>query len=85
MNVPARLFSLVICLLVASPSLLAQVEDITASDPAAAAKAQAELLTSVRQLTFEGKRSGEGISARTDAGWSFRASANPTIPSFKSI
>ncbi len=83
MNVPARLFSLVICLLVASPSLLAQVEDITASDPAAAAKAQAELLTSVRQLTFEGKRSGEGYFSADGRWMVFQSEREPDNPFFQ--
>jgi Tol biopolymer transport system component len=35
-------------------------QDITDTDPLAAAKREAELITGVRQLTFEGRRAGEG-------------------------
>ena len=43
-----------------SPLCIAQDEDITATDPAAAAKLEARLLSRTRQLTYEGRRAGEG-------------------------
>lgn len=38
----------------------AQDDDISAKDPAAAAKLEQRLITKVRQLTYEGRRAGEG-------------------------
>ncbi|HIE97153.1 MAG TPA: M28 family peptidase [Fuerstia sp.] len=38
----------------------AQVEDITVSDPSAAAKLEGRLIRRARQLTYEGRRAGEG-------------------------
>lgn len=67
MTLPAKFACLLACLL-ATQSLSAQTEDITASDPAGAAKAQGELLSSVRQLTFEGKRAGESYFS-ADGRW----------------
>lgn len=55
-------------ILASCPSLLAQQEDIVSSDPAAAAKAQSELIGSIRQLTFEGKRAGESYFS-ADGRW----------------
>jgi len=61
---PKRVFSVVIpCLLLAGVIVLAQdarkAEEASA-DPEAAARAEAKLLSGIRQLTFEGLRAGEG-------------------------
>ncbi len=64
MNLSVKFAALLTCLLFLSETTLGQLEDITVSDPYAAAKAQAELLSSVRQLTFDGKRAAKAISAR---------------------
>ena len=68
MNLPAKLSGLLACLLASTQNLPAQQEDITSSDPTAAAKAQGELLSSVRQLTFDGKRAGESYFS-ADGKW----------------
>lgn len=51
------LVALLTCL---TATLVAQDKDIIESDPAAAAAREATFLTGTRQLTFDGKRSGEG-------------------------
>ena len=43
-----------------SPPLHAQEDDVTATDPAAAAKLETRLIKRARQLTYEGRRAGEG-------------------------
>ena len=49
------------CLLLAGVIVLAQdAKESKETDPAAAAKAEATLLSGIRQLTFEGLRAGEG-------------------------
>lgn len=48
----------------ANPHAVATPEDITETDPEAAAALEAEFLTDVRQLTFEGRRAGEGYFSR---------------------
>lgn len=57
-------FSLCVCLNQCSSVLGQQSpaadDDISASDPAAAAKLEQRLITRTRQLTFEGRRAGEG-------------------------
>ena len=57
--------------LAAYPPSDASQADIAVSDPKAAAQKEAELLTKTRQLTFEGRRAGEGFARwvlRLDAG-----------------
>lgn len=57
--------------LVVLPSAMAQVPvtqapagDVLVDDPQLAAKLQAELLSEIRQLTFDGKRAGEGYFSK---------------------
>ncbi|MCP4783997.1 MAG: M28 family peptidase [Fuerstiella sp.] len=45
---------------VSAPTETAQQEDITISDPSAAAKLEGRLIRRARQLTYEGRRAGEG-------------------------
>ncbi len=45
---------------VSAPTETAQQEDITVSDPSAAAKLEGRLIRRARQLTYEGRRAGEG-------------------------
>jgi len=49
---------LVVCL--GSRPAVAQDEDVSAADPAEAARLESRLIQRTRQLTFEGKRAGEG-------------------------
>ncbi|MEZ6123377.1 MAG: M28 family peptidase [Planctomycetaceae bacterium] len=62
LHFPARLMFLpLFILLTGLPSTAAaQEDDITKTDPAAAAKLEARLLSRTRQLTYDGRRSGEG-------------------------
>ncbi len=59
-------FGLCVCLSPCShvfgqqPAAADQDDDISASDPSAAAKLEQRLITRTRQLTFEGRRAGEG-------------------------
>lgn len=60
-------------------------EDITDSDPKAAAAAEQTLLSSIRQLTFEGRRAGEGYFDRNGTQMVFqseRESGNPFFQIF---
>lgn len=56
----SALTGIVVCLLGLIPDTQAQDDDITASDPAGAAKLEQRLITRARQLTYEGRRAGEG-------------------------
>ena len=44
----------------ANPHAVPSKSDITDTDPAAAAAMEAKLISNARQLTFEGRRAGEG-------------------------
>lgn len=52
--------TLLLALTFFSHELAAQQDDIVVADPAAAAKMEGELLSRTRQVTFEGRRAGEG-------------------------
>ncbi|APZ93449.1 M28 family peptidase [Fuerstiella marisgermanici] len=63
MNFRSAIKSVVLCFVCSSllPFAVAQEQDdITATDPAAAAKQEGQLLRRTRQLTYEGRRAGEG-------------------------
>ncbi len=57
-----QLFQLHLILVASSPAVLAQAApaDVLETDPAQAAQLQGALLADIRQLTFDGKRAGEG-------------------------
>ena len=57
--------------------------DITESDPKAAAKREASLLTAIRQLTFEGRRAGEGYFSRDGSQMVFQSEREPGNPFFQ--
>ena len=50
----------VACFISLAATVVAQDKDITETSPEVAAKREGQLLSQVRQLTFEGRRSGEG-------------------------
>lgn len=58
-------------------------EDITVSDPAAAAQRQGELISGVRQLTFEGKRAGESYFSQDGRWMVFQSEREPGNPFFQ--
>lgn len=78
-------------LLLSLPSLvsLAQApaanapEDIVAADPAAAAEREAELLSEPRQLTFEGRRAGEGYFSADGSQMVFQSERDPANPFYQ--
>jgi len=57
--------------------------DIVQADPKAAAAREAELLTDVRQLTFEGRRAGEGYFSRDGGRMVFQSEREPGNPFFQ--
>ncbi|NUQ63836.1 MAG: M20/M25/M40 family metallo-hydrolase [Pirellulales bacterium] len=57
--------------------------DITDTDPAAAAEREAGLLSGVRQLTFEGRRAGEGYFNRDGSRMVFQSEREPDNPFFQ--
>lgn len=57
--------------------------DLTERDPVAAAKQEAELLTETRQLTFEGKRAGEGYFSQDGSQLVFQSEREPGNPFFQ--
>ncbi|MCA9084405.1 MAG: M28 family peptidase [Planctomycetaceae bacterium] len=80
-----------ICLLVCfwnlnvAPSALAQQgdDDITATDPSAAARLEQRLMQRPRQLTFEGRRAGEGYFSHDGSQLVFQSERSPGNPFFQ--
>ncbi len=60
-----------------------QPTDITEADPQAAAAKEAELLAKTRQLTFEGRRAGEGYFSRDGSQLVFQSEREPGNPFFQ--
>ena len=63
--------------------LTSEAEDITETDPKAAAEAEGRLLSSVRQLTFEGRRAGEGYFSADGTQMVFQSEREPGNPFFQ--
>ncbi len=59
------------------------VPDMLVDDPAQAAQLQAGLLSEIRQLTFEGKRAGEGYFSRDGQQIVFQSEREPDNPFFQ--
>ena len=89
-----RFAATLVCLCLAAPlSLLAQENphgtqdsdepDITEADPQAAAAREAELLSRTRQLTFEGRRAGEGYFSRDGSQMVFQSEREAGNPFFQ--
>ena len=57
--------------------------DVTETDPAAAAQHEAQLLTGTRQLTFEGRRAGEGYFSSDGTQLVFQSEREPGNPFFQ--
>ena len=57
--------------------------DITDTDPKAAAKQESVLLSGTRQLTFEGRRAGEGYFSRDGSQMVFQSEREPGNPFFQ--
>jgi Tol biopolymer transport system component len=57
--------------------------DIAEADPQAAAQAEAALVTQVRQLTFEGRRAGEGYFSRDARQMVFQSEREPGNPFYQ--
>ena len=62
---------------------LAQEQDITESDPPAAAEREAKFLSGTRQLTFEGRRSGEGYFSADGSQIVFQSEREPGNPFYQ--
>lgn len=58
-------------------------EDVLTGNPTEAAKLQAQFLTDVRQLTFEGRRAGEGYFSRDGKHLVFQSEREPGNPFFQ--
>jgi Tol biopolymer transport system component len=58
-------------------------EDIVDHDPQAAVAREAELLTEVRQLTFAGRRAGEGYFSHDESQMVFQSEREPGNPFFQ--
>lgn len=58
-------------------------QDLTESDPPAAARKEAELITNARQLTFEGRRAGEGYFSADGRQLVFQSEREPGNPFFQ--
>ena len=69
--------------LAAYPPSDASQADIAVSDPKAAAQKEAELLTKTRQLTFEGRRAGEGYFSQDGSRMVFQSERDPNNPFFQ--
>ncbi len=72
-----------LALIPAAANVSAQEQDITALDPAEAAKKQARLLSGIRQLTFEGKRAGESYFSADGKLMVFQSERDPDNPFFQ--
>ena len=60
-----------------------QSQDITESDPAAASAKESELISNVRQLTFDGRRAGEGYFSADGSQLVFQSEREPGNPFFQ--
>jgi Tol biopolymer transport system component len=58
-------------------------QDITETDPTAAAEREARLITGVRQLTFEGRRAGEGYFSKDGSLMVFQSERERGNPFFQ--
>lgn len=58
-------------------------EDLVEADPKQAAAREAELLSQVRQLTFEGRRAGEGYFSKDGTQMVFQSEREPGNPFFQ--
>lgn len=58
-------------------------DDLVERDPAAAAKQESQLVTGVRQLTFEGRRAGEGYFSQDGKQLVFQSERDPSNPFFQ--
>jgi Tol biopolymer transport system component len=65
------------------PAPSADAADITDSDPQAAAAKEAEFLSGIRQLTFEGRRAGEGYFSKDGSQLVFQSEREPGNPFFQ--
>lgn len=63
--------------------LQAQEDDITATDPGAAAKLEGRLLSRTRQLTYEGRRAGEGYFSANGRRMVFQSERHAGNPFFQ--
>jgi Tol biopolymer transport system component/lipoprotein NlpI len=67
----------------AHQSTKSEEPDITESDPRKAASKEVELLSGTRQLTFEGRRAGEGYFSRDGSQLVFQSEREPGNPFFQ--
>lgn len=87
----ARFWTVVIstlCLVSGAVDAIAQhsaptTQDITDTDPAAAIKSERQLVSKVRQLTFEGRRAGEGYFGANGRLMVFQSEREPGNPFFQ--
>ncbi len=70
-------------LVIANPHATTQSQDLTESDPKAAVAREAELLSKSRQLTFEGRRAGEGYFSADGSQIVFQSEREPGNPFFQ--
>jgi len=63
--------------------LYAQDDDITVTNPDAAAKLEARLLSRTRQLTYEGRRAGEGYFSADGRRMVFQSERHDGNPFFQ--
>lgn len=66
-----------------SPHAPSTAPDLLVDDPVAAAAAQGKLLSDIRQLTFEGKRAGEGYFSKDGRQLVFQSEREPDNPFFQ--
>ena len=66
-----------------SPEKDADNSDVTEADPKAAARQEARLLRDARQLTFEGRRAGEGYFSKDGQRMIFQSEREPGNPFFQ--
>lgn len=80
-------YSALLALLISCTSVLpgasAQDDDITATDPAAGARLEQRLITRARQLTYEGRRAGEGYFSASGRQMIFQSERFPGNPFFQ--
>ena len=67
----------------ANPTEADKPQDITDADPKAAAEREGQFLTNMRQLTFEGRRAGEGYFSRDGSQLVFQSERQGGNPFFQ--
>ena len=67
----------------ANPPATSEATDISEADPKAAAEQESILVANVRQLTFEGRRAGEGYFSRDGSQIVFQSEREPGNPFFQ--